>query len=140
MNYESPYFRENIAELQGYRKARQVNRNNKSPGYILLGEEIAMIGVIYLKVPVHEKEPDILGWLTWFLASRCRLCPLGRCHLCSSTIRDDCRATAEPWIQGSWTEKTRDSSLLGCEDLREDRRVICPFLSQGTNWRQEWRR
>lgn len=54
MNYESPYFRENIAELQGYRKARQVNKNNKSLGNILLGEEIAMIGVIYLKVPVQE--------------------------------------------------------------------------------------
>jgi len=49
-----PYFRENIAELQGYRKARQVNRHNKSLGNILLGEEITVIGVIYLKVPVHE--------------------------------------------------------------------------------------
>lgn len=54
VNYGSPYFRENIAEPQGYRKARQVNRHNKSLGNILLGEEIAMTGVIYLKVTVHE--------------------------------------------------------------------------------------
>lgn len=63
--------------------------------------------------------------------------PSWKIHLCSTAIRDGCRATAEPLIRGSWRESTWDSSLLGCEDLREGRRVICPFLSQGTSWRQE---
>lgn len=53
-NYGSPFFRENIAEPQGCRKTRQINRHNESLGNILLGEEIVMILVIYLQVPVHE--------------------------------------------------------------------------------------